>query len=353
MNRFSKRSSSGFTLVELLVVIAIIGILVGLLLPAVQAAREAARRMSCSNNLKQIGLAAQTYHDSFNTLPWNSDAGDQAANANNARMRHPMNRWMQFSWLTSILPFVEQQNLYNQINFNTQMSMGDNVVGNPTNAVLSQTVIPGYICPSDTNDSIRTGQIEGYRHAGGRTAAATNYVGSMGHIWGGWKDCGAVPDFPGPPNQPNLFVRGSNPGTPWVNGEMLNEQVNINGVFRYFGSVKMAEISDGTSNTLLSFESAHWRGGNGAQFDRRGNDVSAWMSPIAAINSVRNPINNQNRAWLQGAGDRRCEGWSSNHPAGAQAVRCDGSVKFEAATMDHLVRYTLGVRNDGFPIPNQ
>ena len=161
--------------------------------------------MSCSNNLKQIGLAAQNYHDTFNTLPWNSDSGDQAANANNLPMRHPQNRWMQFSWLTSILPFIEQQNLYSQIDFNTQMSMATGV-----NVNLAQTVIDGYLCPSNDQPEIRTGQVEGYRHNGGRSGAGTDYVGNMGHIWGGWKDCGAVPDFPGPANSPNLFVRGSN-----------------------------------------------------------------------------------------------------------------------------------------------
>lgn len=350
MVKINARQRGAFTLVELLVVIAIIGILVGLLLPAVQAAREAARRMSCSNNLKQIGLAAQNYHDTFNTLPWNSDSGDQAANAANAPMRHPQNRWMQFSWLTSIMPFIEQQNLYNQINFNTQMSMGDNVVGSPTNATLAQSVIDGYLCPSNSQPAQRTGQVEGYRHNGGRNGAGTDYVGNLGHIWGGWKDCGAVPEFAGPANNPNIFVRGTNPGTPWVNGEMYNEQANCNGTFKYFGSVKMSEVTDGTSNTILCFEEMHWRGGNGASFDYNFNDTSAWMSPLAAVNSVRNPINNRNRAWLQGAGDRRCAGWSSLHPAGAHGARVDGSVRFVSETIDHVVRYALGVRNDGLVV---
>ena len=342
MSRVSSHKRSAFTLVELLVVIAIIGILVGLLLPAVQAAREAARRMSCSNNLKQIGLAAQNYHDTFNSLPWNSDSGDQAAIANNLPMNHPANRWMQVSWLASILPFMEQQNLYNQINFNTEMSMGD-----PTNLAAAQTVVAGFLCPSSSAEQVLSGQVEGYRHNGGRTGARTDYVGNLGHIWSGWKDCAAVPDFPGPAAAPNIFVKGSNPGTPWVNGEMLNEQANCNGVFRYFGATNMASATDGTSNTILCFEEMHFRGGNSGQFDQRPNDTSSWFSPLAAVNTVRNPINNRNPAWLQGAGDRRCAGWSSNHPSGAHGARVDGSVRFVTQSIDNFVRYALGVRNDG------
>lgn len=342
MSNASTRRSA-FTLVELLVVIAIIGILVGLLLPAVQAAREAARRMSCSNNLKQIGLAAQNYHDTFNTLPYQSDGG----NVNPASIGNPSTQWMQVSWLASILPFIEQQNLYNQINFNTQ-----NTLVHPSNQLVAQSIVDGFICPSNSQPALRTGQVPGYRWgAGGNgntaTAAGTDYVGNLGHIWGGWKDCGAVPEFPGPANNPNLFVRGSNPGTPWVNGENVNENARCNGTFKYFGSVKMSEVTDGTSNTVLCFEEMHWRGGNGASFDYNFNDSSAWLSPLAAVNSVRNPINNRNRAWLQGAGDRRCAGWSSRHPAGAHGGRVDGSVRMVSETIDHVVRYAMGVRNDG------
>lgn len=346
MFRQNRPQHGGFTLVELLVVIAIIGVLVGLLLPAVQAAREAARRMSCSNNLKQIGLASHNYHDVHNTLPWNSDSGDQAAHPNNIPMRHPQNRWMQFSWLTMVLPFIEQQPLYDQINWNTAESMK-----HPDNNPLARTVISSYLCPSNSQDAMRISpaQRAGYRHSGGTDAAGTDYVGNMGHIWGGWKDCGAVPEFPGPPDRPNIFVRGPNPGTPWVNGEMFNEQQKINGLFKYFGSVKMAQATDGLSNTVLAFEEMHWQGGNdpNQQHNKNYSDTSAWMSPLAAVNSVRNPINNKNKAWLQGTNDRRCAGWSSEHPGGAQAVFGDGSVRFVTENIDHVVRYSIGVRNDG------
>ncbi len=107
MSRLRSRTT-GFTLVELLVVIAIIGVLVGLLLPAVQAAREAARRMSCSNNFKQIGLAIHNYHSAFNALPKQAggtyndgDPGGDGPGVTNNKFR--------LSWLPTILPFVEQQ----------------------------------------------------------------------------------------------------------------------------------------------------------------------------------------------------------------------------------------------------
>src|SRR6187401_3085395 len=98
--RGARRQLRGFTLVELLVVIAIIGVLVALLLPAVQAAREAARRMSCQNNLKQLGLACHNYADIVGVLP-------PAGTSSN-----------EFSWCVHILPFIEQKNLYDQFNFN-------------------------------------------------------------------------------------------------------------------------------------------------------------------------------------------------------------------------------------------
>ncbi len=344
------RRRTAFTLVELLVVIAIIGILVALLLPAVQAAREAARRMSCGNNLKQLALSCLNYEDTYKTLPWNNDLG-------NARVANsPTSRWNQLSWIVAVLPFIEQQPLQDAIYrprnpgpgyFNVRENLRN---GTPTS--IRETVIPSLVCPSNTQEPVRNGQRSGYRHPGGVRAACTDYSGNLGHIWGGWKDCGRVPDFNGdaPPNFRRMFTRGANPGTPWVNGESLNEQTRINGVFRYHGSVRLAEILDGTSNTMLVFEDMHWAGGRNAQHVKTSTDDAAWMSGFGAINSMRNPINNKNRQWLQGVGDRRCHGWSSNHPGGALTALCDGSVRFISATIDNVTRYGIGVRNDGVAV---
>ena len=118
-------SRSGFTLVELLVVIAIIGILVGLLLPAVQAAREAARRMSCSNNFKQIGLAIHNYHSAFKQLPTNGTGTRRTPATRNATQ--DCNRLF-LSWLVPILPNLEQQGLWDQIsNPNKEATPGQTV----------------------------------------------------------------------------------------------------------------------------------------------------------------------------------------------------------------------------------
>ena len=169
--RTSKPSRPGFTLVELLVVIAIIGVLVALLLPAVQAAREAARRMSCSNNLKQTALACHNYHDTFKALPWNNDLGNATAPGN------PSNRWRQLSWIVSVLPYVEQSPLYDEI----QDEIARDVAADPTNGAretlnkmppaIRESQLKMFICPSNDQDNVRTGQRSGYRHPGGVTAA--------------------------------------------------------------------------------------------------------------------------------------------------------------------------------------
>ncbi len=124
-----RKDARGFTLIELLVVIAIIAILIALLLPAVQQAREAARRTQCKNNLKQIGLALHNYHDMARTFPAGSLFGDD-----------------EYGWGTFILPFLEQANLYNKIDFTGQ---GPNITLLFQEGVTDQ-VLPFYICPSNS-----------------------------------------------------------------------------------------------------------------------------------------------------------------------------------------------------------
>ncbi|HUP79114.1 MAG TPA: DUF1559 domain-containing protein, partial [Pirellula sp.] len=191
----------GFTLVELLVVIAIIGILVGLLLPAVQAAREAARRMQCSNNVKQLSLAGQTYHDAFNSFPINYWAKTGSATIGANLVRPSQGR--QTSWLTGILPFIEQTALYNQINFTTNFgSMENPAPANPPlqtgniNAWVATQKIPAYKCPSDPSpDQLATRSVTTPASAGTAGTdsiapinaipfAVTSYKGVAGAYWG-------------------------------------------------------------------------------------------------------------------------------------------------------------------------
>lgn len=153
---------AGFTLIELLVVIAIIGILVALLLPAVQAAREAARRTQCSNHLKQWGLAAHNYHDTFNAFPMT-----------NAQNYLPNTQG--FSPQARLLPFVEQINLQNTLDFSQPAFTGkfSALVPNPQFAATFATPFPILFCPSDPAPRTNAG-------AGGTDYAGINYMVSYG-----------------------------------------------------------------------------------------------------------------------------------------------------------------------------
>jgi prepilin-type N-terminal cleavage/methylation domain-containing protein len=341
----TRRERRGFTLVELLVVIAIIGVLVALLLPAVQAAREAARRSSCNNNLKQIGLAIHNYADKYNeAMPFNHDCGWQIGN------RFPKN----FSWIVAALPYIEQQNLYDRINFGMPTAViGNQGNGASQNLLIRQTILKGFICPSNQQNPLRQNQNYGYAVGNSYTtgpAAGTDYVGNMGHVWHGWRDCGAVPVFA----HPQGFTALGSVGTPWIDGDNDPQVERTNGCFKMRGSVRLAEVLDGTSQTIAVFEDMHWRGGNAtnAPHDREPTPDSAWMSPLSAINTMRNPINNKNKAWLQGAGDVRCHGFSSNHPGGALAARADGSVTFVSQTINDVTRYAISTRAGGEAVAN-
>ncbi len=139
------KRKKGFTLIELLVVIAIIAILIALLLPAVQQAREAARRSTCKNNLKQLGIALHNYHDSHRTFPPNGVGGT----TENTGGRYNQN-WLAWSGFAMLLPFVDQAPVYNKIDFNYRW---DNNNGGTVNNTMARTRIPVFQCPSDPGSS--------------------------------------------------------------------------------------------------------------------------------------------------------------------------------------------------------
>jgi prepilin-type N-terminal cleavage/methylation domain-containing protein len=350
-----------FTLVELLVVIAIIGVLVGLLLPAVQSAREAARRSACLNNLKQLGLAFHNVASAKQDVyPYSMDPMRDAPNekgyqydgatqvyttksVNGVKGMFPIQRNdNSFSWIVMSLPYLEETALYDQIQFQQATNSG-------VNAEVAQTVIKGLLCP--TNGMV-TNRNMWSQNSGGpdiNNAARTDYVGNLGHIWGGWKDCGNVPDFNGSdPIGANRFTKGG-AGTPWISNQWLQDDfARINGVFAYAGAKKLGDLVDGTSKTVAVFENYHFRGYNNGVWDARTPDeCAAWFSSIGSQHTLRNPLNNRNPAWLQGHGDRRCAGWSSNHPGGASALLADGSIKFYTDDIDHWVRYALATAAGG------
>jgi prepilin-type N-terminal cleavage/methylation domain-containing protein/prepilin-type processing-associated H-X9-DG protein len=215
--RIAKRQA--FTLIELLVVIAIIAVLIGLLLPAVQKVREAANRMSCTNNLKQIGLGLHNYHDANSRFPPGYIDGNT-----NPNVTPDMDVGPGWGWASFLLPFMEQDNVYRQIDFKQTVGMGSNVA-------ISQQALKIHQCPSDglqdpfpVYDSNFSTPIA--------TLAHGNYVGCNG-----WIEC-----FNG---------AGGNPGSTGNDGLVGNSGAGGVGVFWRNSHTRIADITDGTSNTIV------------------------------------------------------------------------------------------------------
>jgi prepilin-type N-terminal cleavage/methylation domain-containing protein/prepilin-type processing-associated H-X9-DG protein len=208
-----------FTLIELLVVIAIIAVLIGLLLPAVQKVRSAADRLKCTNNLKQIALALHSYHDSNNAFP--SGYVDGNTNASSTPDNDVGPGW---GWATFILPYIEQDNVYRQINLKLPIGTG-------ANAQISQQAILVYQCPSDSlqdpfdvYDSTFTSPIA--------TVAHSNYVGCNG-----WEEC---------------FWNSGGVGDPAGSDGLSGGYGSAgNGFFWRNSHVRIGDVLDGMSNTIM------------------------------------------------------------------------------------------------------
>lgn len=310
MTRLTRTRNSGFTLVELLVVIAIIGVLVAMLLPAVQAAREAARRSSCSNNLKQLGLALHNYVDTYKTLPIHYGGNNVYNNTNTGR-----------GWIVGILPYIEQQNLYDQIQ--------PGPLSNAQNTTVAATVLTPLLCPSD-------GQNEGGRMGGranvGGTLGVNNYKAVAGGNWA-WGDHTGVssPTVAKWPNDANGLDRG--------NGLICR---NADNQPRNF--TRLETITDGTSNTFAIGEA-----------------VPAWCThtwwwwfngSTATCGVPLNYRKNQGVGFLtSAAGDwTRNYSFFSNHPGGGQFTLCDASTRFVADTIDLTLYRQLATISGSEPV---
>jgi prepilin-type N-terminal cleavage/methylation domain-containing protein len=297
----STYSKRGFTLVELLVVIAIIGILVALLLPAVQAAREAARRMSCTNNLKQIGLALHNYHDSYKVLP----PGFIKVYGNGNQLTARGN----WSWGGLILPFVEQQPLHASFNVGPvtlSQVVDEAVLANPPKLTALKSPLDVFRCPSDTAPRTNVAREIAGEQVPREATVTSNYVGVNG-TWG----------FPN-----------------YLNGTNIRQ-----GLFGRNRGFRLADITDGTSCTLAVGE-RNWRrkhtNGNMVTvraanvFGIRGEKRNNSNGLADAMGSCRFKINHNHA----GAAGRSRRGFGSMHPGGSQFVLADGAVRFLAETID-------------------
>lgn len=314
----------GFTLVELLVVIAIIGILIALLLPAVQAAREAARRMSCSNNLKQIGLGLHNHHEAKKTLP--PGGVNTAGNGTQCYT----------TWAIEILPYVEQQQLYSRYD---QTRFNDHA----NNTAVVQTRVSGYECPTDTLAGIMeipaTGphQNKPWMHGSYRANSGRTDIANLGGRWDTFE-----PELwsTGNPRQHNKAYRGPLHATgKSYNGVTFPDTVR-NGVpvSVMGGPERFADIKDGTSTTFMVGECTF------ADVPRR---ATFWAYTYASYNQSsitvepRTFTNSYNKcATTPGLfGDHLCKAaFGSNHaPGGLNFLFCDGSVRFVTVNADVFV----------------
>jgi prepilin-type N-terminal cleavage/methylation domain-containing protein/prepilin-type processing-associated H-X9-DG protein len=315
MMRSKRLSREGFTLVELLVVIAIIGVLVALLLPAVQAAREAARRTQCTNNIRQLALAVHNFHDVNLVFP---AAQDQWISTTGATIG--------CSWLTRILPFIEQQSVYQLYNFNAAW---DDTATNakPQTGVIC-TNIKGFLCPSAPPANIRPAN-------SGRANA--DYVATS--------DLNARPII-------NLNA--------YVSSAIAVSDPNFIGVLghnKVVGTVlvparhRFADVTDGTSMTFLTAECAGrnqpWFMGN-IQRGAANRSNGPWANQNSRI--TMGGCDPKNASAAQGPKAVNCENDKEIygfHPSGANSCFADGSVHLLSANLDLNVAVSLLTRERG------
>lgn len=291
----------GFTLVELLVVIAIIGVLVALLLPAVQAAREASRRMSCANNLKQLALASHNYHDTQQKMPMSISPWPEGPTFTAQRNGK--------GWIVSILPHMEQTALFEAlaVGFNGDFNSGSGIFRAECRVAM-KTQVKGLNCPSDPESlKLSTAQTQW----SGVEVAVTSYKGVLGsHRMGGSSSI-----HQGPADCHNT--------------------VGCNGIFyrnSYQDALTFASIIDGTSNTLMIGEDVPSQNSHSAAYYSNG-DYCSTHGPINYFPNPPNPTFWPNVMTFR-----------SRHPNIAQFALADGSVRNLTQTIDMVTYQGLSTK---------
>jgi prepilin-type N-terminal cleavage/methylation domain-containing protein/prepilin-type processing-associated H-X9-DG protein len=339
----SRPSRIGFTLVELLVVIAIIGVLVALLLPAIQAAREAARRMQCANNLKQIGLAMMNHHDARGAFP----AGNLMKGAIGSTTASYT------GWTTEIMPYSEDQNLRNLYDPKADVML-------PQYKEFRETQIPLYTCPSDFDsalvnpasgpgkDKVDSGTGGGRGGGGGdlvrfRTSSYRGNSGRTGDLRATWylgEDIGTTQnpiEYRGPLHAYVDPSANFNPGTSVTNQTLAALKPE-----------PIKNITDGTSNTILVGESTNlWEGRRTLwAYASWGNYILSQGNHITSIIFLGNygtqdgiatglPVGCNDLSTKPAGSARECmSAWFSGHPSGMNIAMCDGSVHFISWDID-------------------
>lgn len=304
MRRVSRERSSadGFTLIELLVVIAIIGVLVALIMPAVQAARESANRAKCLNNMKQLGLAAQEYHDSFNSLPAGWYCSVPIADPNNpgafiggdTNCATPATAYQTYMWngLTGFFTKLELTNLWNEININLPPT-------DRSNWTSIRREVATLVCPSNPKAEVNPLGVTGAPRPG-----ASSYRANMA--------AGMVP--PG------------SPGCVTQNPSVIDCCLFDNGVMYQNSSINFADITDGTTTTILMGETLQGNWADGTSCCVRTNIDRTINKPI---------------------GGRFNTYWQSKHPGLVNFLRCDGSVSTTKESINKLVLIKLMTRAGG------